>query len=570
MSKRILFPPIAAIVASLLLSVFVACDGRETVRPDLLNRAADPDSGYQFLLGTSYGFAIGLTMSSLDSLWTIWPPTLRAAAEQATPEERRIMTYDRYGLLAGVSDVRGRSPEVPLNFTENPDSKQLQINCLVCHAGKILGRVTPGISNTHAALQTLVNDLITFFAFRWLDKNQNKGLASIDTLENPPASIEALAVLVRQARAEAEEKGIELAPMNSALQRLVEVVVGGLEKFLELDVAGRDSLIEKLLGDGIIGGLAEAFVRFRIPVLSNTDGTTNAFYLAAQLGTFRNLNVELTRLPRRDVPPLPQWATETPAWFNSRKKKLYYHDGFIEDTPGDLMQFLMGPVNPDTTITRWYPQFQDLLEWMWSLKAPKWPEDTLGVIDRDLAQRGLLVFTNNCAQCHGFYGAGEGSFREGWHNQDIINTDSMRLYGMGRPYRAFLRDSFFGADGSGPGGKAITILQPPGYIAPPLDGIWATPPYFHNGAVPTLMDVLNYNDRPKIWTRTEDGYDSLKVGLEHQVFDALPAGLAGWQNRMYYQDSLTGKSVSGHEYPAPPQSLTHDEKLALIEYLKTL
>ena len=84
------------------------------------------------------------------------------------------------------------------------------------------------------------------------------------------------------------------------------------------------------------------------------------------------------------------------------------------------------------------------------------------------------------------------------------------------------------------------------------------------------MDVLNYNDRPKIWTRSEDGYDSLKVGLEVQVFDALPPGLASWQNRMYYQDSLTGKSVEGHEYPAPPESLTEDEKWALIEYLKTL
>ena len=29
-------------------------------------------------------------------------------------------------------------------------------------------------------------------------------------------------------------------------------------------------------------------------------------------------------------------------------------------------------------------------------------------------------------------------------------------------------------------------------VAPPLDGIWATAPYFHNGSVPTVYDVLSY------------------------------------------------------------------------------
>ena len=30
-----------------------------------------------------------------------------------------------------------------------------------------------------------------------------------------------------------------------------------------------------------------------------------------------------------------------------------------------------------------------------------------------------------------------------------------------------------------------------GYIAPPLDGIWITAPYLHNGSVPDLETLLN-------------------------------------------------------------------------------
>ena len=40
-----------------------------------------------------------------------------------------------------------------------------------------------------------------------------------------------------------------------------------------------------------------------------------------------------------------------------------------------------------------------------------------------------------------------------------------------------------------------------GYIAPPLDGVWITAPYFHNGSVPTIEAVLNSKFRPTYWTR---------------------------------------------------------------------
>jgi hypothetical protein len=38
-----------------------------------------------------------------------------------------------------------------------------------------------------------------------------------------------------------------------------------------------------------------------------------------------------------------------------------------------------------------------------------------------------------------------------------------------------------------------------GYVAPPLDGVWATAPYLHNGSVPTLAALLDTRNRPTYW-----------------------------------------------------------------------
>jgi hypothetical protein len=58
------------------------------------------------------------------------------------------------------------------------------------------------------------------------------------------------------------------------------------------------------------------------------------------------------------------------------------------------------------------------------------------------------------------------------------------------------------------------MLATGGYIAPPLDGIWATAPYLHNGSVPDLATLLKSSSRPTYWLRSfDDGdYDLTNVG----------------------------------------------------------
>jgi len=109
------------------------------------------------------------------------------------------------------------------------------------------------------------------------------------------------------------------------------------------------------------------------------------------------------------------------------------------------------------------------------------------------------------------------------------------------------------------------------YKPRPLAGIWATPPYLHNGSVPTLYDLLSPADeRPKTFLVGSREFDTEHVGLAGktgEVFDA----------------ALTGNSNRGHEFNrgyvewtenSPPQKgligpwLSPEDRLAIIEHLK--
>ena len=114
--------------------------------------------------------------------------------------------------------------------------------------------------------------------------------------------------------------------------------------------------------------------------------------------------------------------------------------------------------------------------------------------------------------------------------------------------------------------------QAEGYQAPPLDGIWASAPYFHNGSVPTVYHVLNSKARPKVFTRSYktdlDAYDAEKVGWKVQVLERGPAGgVSAFERRKVYDTTQPGRGNGGHTFG---DELTEDQRRAVIEYLKTL
>lgn len=402
-----------------------------------------------------------------ENLWTVWPAEAREAARQATREDRRRLTFSRYGLIER-SGSDGRAPA--LGYVADGKGGWV-MNCLACHSGQVAGRQIPGVPNSNFLLETLTEDV------RLLKLQTGKALTHLD-----------------------------------------------------------------------LGSL-------KMP-LGGSRGTTNSVVFGVALGALRDKDLNL----RRDIPP-PRFVhhdEDAPAFWNVRRKQRIYADGFAIKSHRPLVQFVMLPRNSGSTLRGWEPEFRDILAWIESLEAPRYPWD----IDRKLAESGRIAFERTCARCHGKYGDG-GNYPEKIVPIDEVQTDPLRLQSLTVEYRRNMRESWFGDYG-----REAYIDDPGGYVAPPLDGIWATAPYLHNGSVPTLWHLLHPVDRPAVWKRTESGYDRSRVGLEVTEFEQVPSAVqSAAEKREYFNSRLKGKSAAGHNFP---ETLTEDEKRAVLEYLKTL
>ncbi len=118
------------------------------------------------------------------------------------------------------------------------------------------------------------------------------------------------------------------------------------------------------------------------------------------------------------------------------------------------------------------------------------------------------------------------------------------------------------------GNRPNRVQTPLAYRARPLTGIWAAPPYLHNGAVPTLYDLLSpAAARPMVFSLGGREYDPVKVGYRDSQLPGrfiLDTGKPGNGNRGHeFRDGPVGDGVIG-------RGLTEEEKHAVIEYLKTL
>ena len=99
------------------------------------------------------------------------------------------------------------------------------------------------------------------------------------------------------------------------------------------------------------------------------------------------------------------------------------------------------------------------------------------------------------------------------------------------------------------------------YKGRPLQGIWATPPYLHNGSVTTLYELLlPAAQRKSTFSTGTRAYDPKDVGL---VTDPAAAG-----NDFPFDTSIEGNFNAGHDYNNA--DITEPERRALVEYMKTL
>jgi len=288
---------------------------------------------------------------------------------------------------------------------------------------------------------------------------------------------------------------------------------------------------------------------------AEVKGVNIADRLAGVLVAHRDpLSLEWSDQPYVEIPKeiIP---TDTPPWWLLKKKNAMFYNGFGR---GDFGRFLMASnllTVKDTSESRNVDEHMpDVLAYIYSLQPPKYPR----AVDQPLAAKGKTIFEQNCSDCHGTYGANS-NYPNLLIPESIVQTDSL-LFKSNYSNPQFV--NWFNKSWFTSGDHPAQLVPFNGYIAPPLDGIWISSPYFHNGSVPSLEAVLNSKLRPKYWSRDFDNpqYNYDNPGWKHKTVEK-----AGGTS--VYNTTLPGYGNYGHYFG---DRLTNEERKAVIEYLKTL
>jgi len=113
------------------------------------------------------------------------------------------------------------------------------------------------------------------------------------------------------------------------------------------------------------------------------------------------------------------------------------------------------------------------------------------------------------------------------------------------------------------------------YKGRPLEGIWATAPYLHNGSVPTLRQLLlpvvardGLDARIKQFYVGSREFDMKEVGFKYKPEDFTKAER---DQLFFFNTGIDGNRNTGHEYPDPNEKILSPEEIdALVLYQKSL
>ncbi len=257
------------------------------------------------------------------------------------------------------------------------------------------------------------------------------------------------------------------------------------------------------------------------------------------------------------------------------------------------------------------------------LTSPKWNEEILGQIDYQKASQGEALYKANCQKCHlppmdseefmsdkywttlgdnqefeylkvtmkNLYEIGTDpttainwyqrtvnidTLGEKYHDEKGFEYNGIVTAGFALPFVVEKtvnekydelnltpeeREAF---NGNRPNG----IRAPLGYKARPLNGIWATAPFLHNGSVPNLYEMfVPASERTEKFYLGSKEFDPKFVGYNTEkipgafLLDTTKVGSANTGHE--FKGDGTGPGVVGRE-------LNDDERWALVEYLKTL
>ncbi len=246
------------------------------------------------------------------------------------------------------------------------------------------------------------------------------------------------------------------------------------------------------------------------------------------------------------------------------------------------------------------------------VRPPSWPEAIFGAIDRAKAETGKKLYEQHCQGCHlppvnapEIQNQQSEYWGPGLENRRFLKVKLVPLNEIGTDPKAAVNwaqrtavtgDLGLGTVSAAKGLQVVTdkiaglkydelglspeqrtewngfrdsaVRAPLAYKARPLGGIWATPPYLHNGSVPNLYQLLlPAAQRDKTFYTGSREFDPKYIGYASSQFE----------NGFEFRTSEVGNSNSGHEFRNAPlgngvigPELSDEERWAIIEYLKTL
>ncbi|MCA9601012.1 MAG: hypothetical protein KC417_03240, partial [Myxococcales bacterium] len=215
------------------------------------------------------------------------------------------------------------------------------------------------------------------------------------------------------------------------------------------------------------------------------------------------------------------------------------------------------------------------------LESPAWPEAVFGAIDVPLATEGRAIYQAQCASCHEGTWSGD-ELKLSYVDVDEVGTDPAAAdYVMNAridaswiapqfvnasplDVAAYVGERMFEDSAAAVGitanqreiytrGRPFETRRVRAYKARPLDGIWATAPYLHNGSVATLDDLLRPPAQRAVnfWVSPDAEYDPVHVGFESV------SGVG-----FLFDTTIPGNSNAGHTYGT---ALDTADREALIE-----
>ncbi len=211
--------------------------------------------------------------------------------------------------------------------------------------------------------------------------------------------------------------------------------------------------------------------------------------------------------PRADYLDAIPADSKPAVWWNLKYKNRWLSDGSVISGNPILTNILWNEIGRGTDLVElnsWIDKnehvIRDLTSAVFSVEAPRitdfFSENQINIRS---AQRGEELFKDNCASCHGTYHKNwslnefsSAPIAEQIKTYKVVYKKQTQVKDVGTdPYRYLGMKSLEKLNQLQISqNNGIVIQAQKGYVPPPLVGIWARWPYFHNNSIPNLCELL--------------------------------------------------------------------------------